>query len=147
MTRIGLIAYLVLTAASPRLCCCTPGRLPVFAAGAAPKAPAESGCCCQNVDAEESTPKDEQTDKRPAPLRHAPCPCGRDQAAPSILLAAADSTDAGRSWTTPSLERPWVIADISALDAAAPGGATGESNIWPFPTPRDRLRALHIWRC
>src|SRR5262245_66683577 len=116
MARIGLTLYLMLaTTAGPWLCCCTAGRLPVFAVKTTHKAPSNGGCCGHHDGCPD--PSDTKQDQSPQspPAPDTPCPCKSGHRAPTILSAPEDSSVAelGRSLTANPVEGVWLTVATS----------------------------------
>ncbi len=153
MVRFGLtFSLMLITAVEPWFCCCTAAELAglfKLANAAMVRAKEETGnssCCCHH---DQAPVKKEQSDKPGPPPGHS-CPC--HESLPSTALVAAADVSLGTTCTrwTPLLDLAagsWLPPLPNAPLVTARGPVPRECAAFPYCSPRDILRTLHLLRC
>ena len=153
MVRFGVIGYLMLaTSAGPAWCCCNLTGLATFVAPAHPSSPFVSLNrlslrCCSLHD------KNGYQPCRPArdvPPHQSPCPCHDNQQPSAVLPGTNDLSGASPARLIPERDLTGMVELFLSPTQPTPDAATQAtvgSIGFPFSTPRDILRALHILLC
>jgi hypothetical protein len=150
MVRVVVVAYLVVvTAAGPWLCCCTPARLAAMLPSPSTTVPSTSArhdCCTGHGEAAHRSAPAGVQDRAP-PSGH-PCPCQGATPCSVMLPPAPEGTDPSADAPSQSLIGPASVPMMDGVLTSCPAPAfQGARGAPPFLTADDLLHVLHRLRC
>jgi hypothetical protein len=145
MFRLVAVVLLTLTQlAGPLACCCAtwrPATAPSSASRQADPGPAKKSCCAHH----ERQETNRETPAAPRPADRSECPCKADGSARTAVLSGGPETIQHQSGQLlPALD---VVSTVITTTLHTASCTQPPSELLPFVTADDLLRAHHVLRC